>query len=206
MMAVFATYILMKASSFPQDRPTWGGKPVEDQIWPEWKIFFKPLQDALERKSIAATGQPDIFGTAASAQWYHGIIPGTPISNDLGGGGQSLIEKLDNQFDALKLAATNSNSALEQLAAATTTQYAMIQTSLNNLEAATPTNTTPPAPKPAPKNVPPLPLTNIRVLENKIKLLQGAYKNKWLVGEFCSTHGQAVGAGQNSVDCAGKRN
>ena len=29
-LAAFATYMLLKAGSFPWDRPTWDGKPVED--------------------------------------------------------------------------------------------------------------------------------------------------------------------------------
>ena len=69
-----------------------------------------------------AIGHPDTFGTAASELRYHGIVPGTPRFHDLGGDSQSLIEKLDSQFDALMSAATNSNYALEQLSAVTTTQ------------------------------------------------------------------------------------
>ena len=34
MLAAFATYMLMKAGSFPRDCLTWYGNPAEDQIWP----------------------------------------------------------------------------------------------------------------------------------------------------------------------------
>ena len=82
------------------------------------------------------------------------------------------------------LAVTNSKAALKHIAAATTTQYTMIHTSLNNLAAASPTSTTPPTPRPAPRNTPHPPLTEKSVLEKKIKSLQAAYKNKWVVGGF----------------------
>ena len=82
----------------------------------------------------------------------------------------------------------------------------MIQTSLNNLVLDTPTSNTIPAPRPAPRNTPPLPLTKKSVLEKKIKFLQSAFKNKWVVGGFFSTHRHGISAGHNSVECAGKRN
>ena len=53
---------------------------------------------------------------------------------------------------------------------------------------------------------PPTPLNNIRVLEKKIKLLQGAYKKKLVVGGFFSMHIQGVGTGHNSLECTGKKN
>ena len=57
-------------------------------------------------------GQTETFGTAASAQQYHGIIPDTPSSHGLGLDSKLLIEKLDSQINALASAATNINSTL----------------------------------------------------------------------------------------------
>ena len=67
MLAVFATYMLLKTNSLPRKRPVWDGKPVRDQKWAAYKEFFKPLQLALERKTAAAGDAPDMFGTAAAA-------------------------------------------------------------------------------------------------------------------------------------------
>ena len=110
------------------------------------------------------------------------------------------------QFDALALAATNSNSALKQLAAASTILYVMIKTSLKNLASAKPNGTTHTTLRHAPRKTPPLPLTGKSVSEKKIKLFQSAYKKKWVVGGFCSTYKHGVSAVHNSVDCASKRN
>ena len=126
--------------------------------------------------------------------------------HDLEGDRQSLIEQLDSQFDTLTLAANNRNYTLKQLTSATTTQYAMIQTSLKNLASNSPTGNNHTNPRPAPRKTPPLLLTKNSVLEKEIKLLQAAYKNKWVVGGICSTQGHGFGAGHKSVDFAGKRN
>ena len=66
MLDSFYTCMLMKSGSFPRDIPTWDGNTVEDHIWTEWKSFFNLLQAALERESIAATGQLENFGNADS--------------------------------------------------------------------------------------------------------------------------------------------
>ena len=47
MLAAFATFMLLKSNTFLRDRPVWDGKPVVEQIWSEWKRFFKPLQPSL---------------------------------------------------------------------------------------------------------------------------------------------------------------
>ena len=75
MLAAFANFILLKTNAFPRDRPIWDGKPVREQLYLEWNHFFKPLQLELERKMAASSDQPDMFGTSASVQCYHGILP-----------------------------------------------------------------------------------------------------------------------------------
>lgn len=205
LLAAFATSMLLRADSFARNRPTWDGKPAADQTWVAWKAFFRPLQLALEREMAASSDQPDTFGTAASAQRFHGIdpanssggrdAPGQPGSPD------DLMAQLDSHFDSLASAATNSNVALELLAAATTTQYADIQASLDAL-AASPNN---PAPAPAARaRTAALPLTEKRKLEKRIQTLQSALKNRWVKGGFCSTHGHGVGAGHCSKTCGTK--
>ena len=136
MFAAFATYMLLKTNSFPCNHPVWNGKPVEDQIWAAWKECFKPLQMALERKTSAAVNAPNIFGTAAAEQRLHGIIPLVP-ANDHGGNTPGLLELMDGQFDALAVASSTSNAALDHLAAATTKQYAEITAALKNLSTTT---------------------------------------------------------------------
>ena len=72
---------------------------MEEQLWPAWKLFFKPLYLTLERKSIAATGQPDMFGTAASAQAYYSIVMVAPRANDVGKiEATSIMEHLNGRF------------------------------------------------------------------------------------------------------------
>ena len=105
MLAAFATYMLLKTNSFPRNCTVWDSKPVGDQKWAAWKEFFKPLQLALERKTAAAGDAPDMFGTAATAQRLHGIIPGVP-ANVHSGDTPGLLEILDSQFDALTAASS----------------------------------------------------------------------------------------------------
>ena len=80
-----------------------------DQTWNAWKAFFKPLQAVLEHEYAAATGQLDIFGTAAAAQQHHGIVHGV-ASQDTPHG---IMEQLDSQFNALTSEVTKSKVALE---------------------------------------------------------------------------------------------
>ena len=87
------------------------------------EIIFKPLHLDLKHKTAAAGNTPDMFGTAAVAQQLHGIVPGLPNASRHGGEAQGIIELLDGQFDALAAASSTRNSALDQLAAATTQQY-----------------------------------------------------------------------------------
>ena len=72
-LTAFATLMLLRADSFPRNRPTWNIKKVEDQTWPVWKDFFRPLQLALECEQLVATDQPNTFGTVVAAQCYHRI-------------------------------------------------------------------------------------------------------------------------------------
>ena len=65
-----------------------------------------------------------MFVTAAAAQRLHGIVPGLPNASSHGGDAQGIMELLDGQFDTLAAASSTSNAALDQLAAATTQQYA----------------------------------------------------------------------------------
>ena len=92
-------------------------------------------------KIVVLSDWPNTFGTAGAAQRYHSInathgfgkdAPGQPSSPD------DLMAQLNNHFDNLTSAATNSNTALEQLATATTYQYTEIKVSLDALDAATP--------------------------------------------------------------------
>ena len=117
MLTAFTTYMLLKSGSFPWDRPTWDGNPTEEQLWPAWKLFFKPLQLELEREYIVTTEKPDMFGTAALLQSYHAIVPAVPRVNTTGKiKVSSIMEQLNGHFNALASAATNSNAALDQLA------------------------------------------------------------------------------------------
>ena len=143
MITAFATYMLLKSNSFPRNRPVWDSKPVGDQCWYAWKEFFKPLQMVLKRETAAAGDAPDMFGNAAAAQRLHGIMTGLPSASGHGGDTQGLLELLDGQFDALAAAYSTSNAALDQLAAATTQQYAEIKDALINLLATTAATPTP---------------------------------------------------------------
>jgi hypothetical protein len=121
--------------------------------------------------------------------------PGQP------GSPNDLMAQLNCHFDNLALAATNSNAALELLAAATTSQYADIRASLDALSS-DPNNSAPTPGARARTAV--LPLTEKRKLEKRIKTLEAAVKSKWIVGGFCSTHGHGVGAGHCSKTCGTK--
>ena len=109
------------------------------------------------------------------------------------------MAQLDSHFDNLALAATNSNTALKQLATATTDQYTEIKASLDALAATTPTvsHRTRAATQP---------LGNMdkSKLERCIRTLKALIKNKWKVGSFCSTHGHGVSAGHGSKICGTK--
>jgi hypothetical protein len=207
-LAAFATSMLLRADSFPRNRPTWDGKKVEDQTWPAWKDFFRPLQLALEREQAVSADQPDTFGTAASAQRFHGIDPTSSHGTDAPGQPGSpddLMAQLDSHFDNLASAATNSNSALEQLALATTDQYAEIKSSLDALAAAAPAAAAPTTRRRPPRSAgAPLDSNEKRKLERRIRTLEAAIKNKWSVGGFCSTHGHGVSAGHDSKTCGTK--
>ena len=111
------------------------------------------------------------------------------------------MAQLDSHFDNLASAATNSNSALEQLAFATTDQYAEIKTSLDALAAATPAL---PTRRGTRSTAAPLSNTGKRKLERRIRTLEAAIKNKWEVGGFCSTLGHGVSAGYDSKICGTK--
>ena len=177
-LAAFATYMLLKSNSFPCNRPVWDGKPVGDHRWDAWKEFFKTLQLALKRKTVAAGDAPDMFRTAAAAQRLHSIMPGLPTANGHGGDTQGLLELLDGQFDALAAASSTSNAALDQLAAATTQQFLEIKAALTNLSAATP------APiRNSGTRTGSLP-SDQRETEKRILILQAAVKNKWKVRGF----------------------
>ena len=180
MLEAFASFMLLKANAFPRDCPVWNGNPVVDQLWSEWKRFFNPLQLALERKTAASYDHPGMFGTAAAAQQYHGILPELDHRyNKQGGNTQGLIDQLDGYFDNLAAASTNSHAAHEQIAAATKEQYARITAALDNLTAAANIK---PSPRSTPNTTNPLSPTEKRVMEKIILTLQSAVKNKWKVG------------------------
>ena len=176
MIAAFDTFMILKANTFPRDRPIWDVKPVVEQLWLEWKRFFNPLQMVLDRKTDASSEQPDMFDTAALAQRYHVILPDlVHISQGQGGDAQDTLEQLGSHFGNLASAATNSHAALDQLAAATTEQYENIKSALENLVAAAPNK---PYPIATPRNTNPLSSTKKRVMEKWILILQSAIKNK----------------------------
>ena len=153
---------------------------------------------ALDRETAAAGDAPDMFVTATATQRLHGIVPGLPTASVHGGDTQGILELLDGQFDALVELSSTSNAALDQLAIATTQQYAEIKAAPTNLAAATSsinsstrTGTLP---------------TDQRETEKRSLILQAAGKNKWKVGEFCSTHGHGVRFGHSSNNCNDKKN
>ena len=99
---------------------------------------------------MALSDQPNTFGTAALAQLCHEIDPArgssgkdAPSQPD---SPNDLMSQLDSHFDNLASVATNSNSALKQLATATTNQYAEIKSSLKALAVIT-LPTLPPLPE-----------------------------------------------------------
>ena len=145
-----------------------------EQLWLEWKRFFKPLQLALERKTVYSFDHPNMFGTAAAAQRYHSILlylGHRPHSQ--GGNTQSLMEELDGHFDNLVKASTNIHAALDQLAAATKEQCMRIMAALYNLAA---TAKIKPSPQSTPKTTNPLSTTEKCVMEKKIITLKSAVK------------------------------
>ena len=79
---------------------------------------------ALRGNTTASGNALDMFGTAAAAQQLHGIVPGLLTASGHGEDTQGLLELLDGQFEALVAASSTSNAALDQIAAATTQQYA----------------------------------------------------------------------------------
>ena len=162
MIAAFDTFMILKANTFPRDRPIWDVKPVVEQLWSEWKRFFNPLQMVLDRKTDASSEQPDMFDTAALAQRYHSILPDlVHLSHGQGGDAQDIMDQLDGHFDNLAAASTNSHATLDQLDAATTEQYAKIKATLDNLATDAPIK---PAPRSTPKNTNPLSPTEKRVM------------------------------------------
>ena len=154
MLTAFATFMLLKANAFPRDRPIWDGKPVVEQLWSDWRRFFKPVQLAMESKTDVSSDHPDMIGTVDVAQRYHGILPDFGHhSHGQGGNMQGIMEQLDGHFDNLAAASTNSHMALYQLAIATTEQYARITSALENLASAAPSK---PSPQSTPKTTNPL--------------------------------------------------
>ena len=203
MLADFDTFMLLKANVLPRYHPVWDGKPVVEHLWSECNSFFKPLQMELERKTAASSDHPDMFGTAATAQRYHGILPDL-VHRPRGQGRnvQGIMEHLDGHFDNPVAASTNSHRELDQISDATTEQYARTTAALDNLAAAAPSK---PAPRSTPKNTNPLSPTEQHVMEKWILTLQSAVKNKWKVGGFCSTYGHGIRAGHGSGNCADKK-
>ena len=109
--------------------------------------------------------------------------------------------QLNCHFNNLLSTATNSNFALEQLATATTDQYAEIKSSLNALAA----NSRNPAPAHGTRaRAAVLPLAKKHKLKKRIKTLKAAIKNNWKVGGFCSTHGHGVRVGHDNKTCSTK--
>ena len=139
-----------------------------------------------------------MFGTTTAAQQLHDIVPGLRTASGHGGDAQGILELLDDQFDALVVASSTSNAALDQLAADTTQQYSEIKAALTNLAAATPIRN-------AGTRTGSLP-TDQSETEKRILILQAAVKNKWKVGGFCSTHGHGVRFGHSSNNCNDKKN
>ena len=98
----------------------------------------------LERKTTASSDQPNMYGTTALANRYHGILPDlVHRSHGHGGNAQDILEQLDGHFDNLAPAATNSHALLDQTFAATTEQYAEIKAALDNLSSAEPASLLP---------------------------------------------------------------
>ena len=116
---------------------------------------------------------------------------------------QGLLELLYGQFDDLEAASSTSNAAPDQLAAATTQQYAEIKAALTNLLAAK--SPTPTPSRNSSTRTGSLP-SNQREMEKSILILQAAVKNKWKVGGFCSMHGHGVRSGHIRTNCNDKKN
>ena len=117
-----------------------------------------------------------MFGTAATVQQLHGIVPGLPNASGHGGDARGILELTEGQFDALAAASSTSNAALDQLAAATTQQYSEIKADLTNLADVTPR-------KKAGTRTVTLP-TDQRETEKRILILQAVVINKWKVRGF----------------------
>jgi hypothetical protein len=145
---------------------------------------------------VASLDQLDTFGTTAATQRYHGIdtsrTSGGKDALGQPGSPDNLMAQLDRHFTNLTSAATNSNSAFEQLATATADPYTEIKLSLDTLAAA-PHN---PAPAPGTRSrATALPITKKRKLEKWINMIKATVKHSWKVRGFCSTYGHCVGAG-----------
>ena len=172
----------MQADSFPLDRPEWDRKTVEEWMWTAWKATFKSLQEVMVRKLAVPSDRPTMFWTAASAQQVHGInlTQGGDIDPRGTRSGIDVATQLDEALEILTVAATNSNTALDLLVTATTDQYADISAKLETLT----TLGNNPTPVVASRSRTPLPVTEKRLLDKRILVLQAAVKNKSVKSGF----------------------
>ena len=75
LLAAIASSLLLKANSFPKDRPKWDSNIPEDQTLQVWGDYFLPLHKALKRESRLSICRGEAFGYAHSATLIQDITP-----------------------------------------------------------------------------------------------------------------------------------
>ena len=114
------------------------------------------------------------------------------------------MEQFDGHFGALSAASTGSNTVMESLAAATTTQYNKIMASMAELKTLSITESAMTGGSTcdsATGRPPPEKRTKANIRMNQ---LMSAIKGKCVPGGFCSTHGHGMGPGHSSKTCNNK--
>ena len=146
-------------------------------------------------------GHSNAFGSAHSAALVHNITPssmmGTPGSQSAGAPA-SFVEKFYGHFGAPSVVATVSTVMMEALVTATTTQYEKILASmadLKTLSIVASTTTSSGNRDSATGRLTPNERTKSNLCINQF---MSAIKGKWVLGRFCSTHGNRVGHGHSS--------
>ena len=118
-----STSALLLANLFPNDRPSWDGLVSSSQTWTAWELKFVPLHSSMERELRASYQRGESFGSANLAMAAHGVTAVMPTYTSAGPASTDYMAQFDGHFDNLAAAATNSGTALDQLAANTTMQY-----------------------------------------------------------------------------------
>ena len=137
LIAAITSSSLLKAKSFPKDRPKWDGKILEEKTLKAWEDYFLHLHKALEWEARLATGRGNAFGSAHFAILIHGITTSATVGTS-GRRGEvapaSFMEQFDGHFGALSTAATRSTVMMETMATATTMHYEKILAAMDELK------------------------------------------------------------------------